>query len=85
MILRQANCASTWANQISGSAGQKGRSLRLTTAEMSPGVGVATAGDVEDEECEPEVAGTANSPGLSSLDIATNVGRVPGSPMESPM
>ncbi len=57
----------------------------MTTAEMSPGVGVATAGDVEDEECEPEVAGTANSPGLSSLDIATNVGRVPGSPMESPM
>ena len=52
----------------------------MTTVEMSPGVGVATAGDVEDEVCEPEVAGTANSPGLSSLDIATNVGRA-GSPM----
>ncbi len=73
MILRQANCASTWVNPTSGSAGQKGGSLRLTTAEMSPGMGVATAGDAEDEECQLEVAGTANSPGLSSLDIETNV------------
>ena len=40
------NCASTWANQRSGSAGQKGGSLRLTAATET--VGLTAAGPLSE-------------------------------------
>ena len=36
MMRLQANCASTWVNHNSGSAGQKGGSLRLTVSVETP-------------------------------------------------
>ncbi len=57
MIRLQANCASTWANHTSGSAGQKVGSFRVTTAEMSPEVGVVIVAAAEEEECEPNRKG----------------------------
>ena len=57
VILLQANCASTWANQTSGSAGQNGGSLRLTAdtsaeAEADPegGGGSEVPPEVDDPE-----------------------------------
>ena len=41
---RQENCASTCANHSSGSAGQKGGSLRLTTETAAEGGGVCATG-----------------------------------------
>ena len=64
---RVANCASTWANQTCGSAGQKGGILRLTAAT----VGAAETDGV------PLVAGVveASAGGSPGLDIVvvTNV------------
>ncbi len=81
VIRLQANCASTWANHTSGSAGQKGGSFRVTTAEMSPEVGVVIVAAAEEEECEPEVRGMSDSSGLLSESIARYVRRASRSPM----
>ena len=59
------NCASTWANQTSGSAGQKGGSFRLT-AETKLEVGAVE----ELPEVDPlEGEGFVDLPELSPLDI----------------
>ncbi len=81
VIRLQANCVSTWANHTSGFAGQKGGSFRVTTAEMSPEVGVVIVAAAEGEECEPEVRGMSDSSELLSESIARNVRRASRSPM----
>ena len=78
VILRQANCASTWTNQISGSAGQKGGSFKLT-AETS-----AEAGAEPDPEVgggsglAPEARGSAIPERVPSPSIAQKVLRSVG-------
>ena len=72
MIRRQANCASTCANQSSGSAGQKGGSFRETAATLGAEAPSDAEGGVGSwlPEAEPEADRMPSRAGLSSVDMA---------------
>ena len=76
VILRQANCASTCANQSCGSAGQKGGSLTgPETADIARAGSEADAADVVGGVPEPVVDPEAEEVGVL-LSIVASSNRV---------
>ena len=63
------NCASTWANQTSGSVGQKGGSLMLTAATVG-----ATAGRSAAEGSAAVRRGRTSRESSTSVQLMSRVG-----------